>query len=269
LFFFERPATTNNTQRIPKHSEVTPELKIRETTNNEMQLQSKYRSKIYRDFRAIEASDWRVIVRYYENCEKQIRELDFEEYFEIMNTYTKALFEIGAYQKHLLMADAVIEASVMNNIKFLNGEDVFHRTLFKKAASCYHLHELEKCEHILRELIRIDPNDTNSGLFLKKCLRKMQSALVRQTRAAAVFLFLMSAIIICFEILLVRSFYPEYDDLVEASRNSIFLLGLVVLAGGDVFHRWRANREVDKFVAMLRRRKKGTVRNHSENVVLP
>ena len=219
-----------------------------------MQLQSKYRSKIYRDFRAIEATEWRAIVRYYESCEKEIRELEFDEYFEIMDAYTNALFEVGSYQKHLLMADAVIEASVMNNIKFLNGEDVFHRTLFKKAASCFHLHDLEQCDYILREILRIDPRDAHAAMFLKKCLRQMRPALVRQSRAAAVFLFLLSALVICLEILIVRPFYPMYDQLVEASRNTIFLLGFAVLAGGDLLHRWRTNREVDGFVEGLRRR---------------
>lgn len=229
---------------------------LRETTINIMQLQSKYRSKIYRDFRAIEATEWRTIVRYYESCEAQIRGLDFEEYFEILDAYTNALFEIGAYQKHLLMADAVIEASVMNNVKFLDGEDVFHRTLFKKAASCFHLHDLEQCEHILRELLRIDPYDQHTAMFLKKCLRRMHPALVRQTRAAAIFLFLLSALVICLEILIVRPFYPMYNRLVEASRNSIFFLGIAVLVGGDLLHRWQSNREVDTFVMMLKRRRK-------------
>lgn len=221
-----------------------------------MHLQSKYRSKIYRDFRAIEPGEWRNIVRFYEEHEQEIRALDFEEYFEMMVTYTNSLFETGAYQKHLLMADAVIEASVMNNVKFLHGEDVLQQALFRKAASCFYLYDLEKTDYILRELLRIDPCDEDCVLFLKKCLRKMRPALVRQSRAAGMFLFLLSAAIICVEMLIVRSFYPGYIELAMAGRNAAFLLGIVVIAGGDVLHRWRTSREVDGFVAMLRRRKR-------------
>ncbi len=220
-----------------------------------MQLQSKYRSKIYRDFRAIEPQEWRTVVRFYEACEKEIRTLDFEEYFEMMVAYTNALFEIGAYEKHLLMADAVIEASVMNNVKFFDGEDVFHKTLFKKAASCFHTWQLEKADYILREILRIDPYDEDAAMFLKKCLRKMRPSLVRQSRAAGMLCFLLGAVIVCFEMLIVRSFYPMYSGIFEASRSIVFFLGIAAIAGGDLLHRWQTNREVDRFVARLRKRK--------------
>ena len=78
--------------------------------------QSTYHSKEYRDFRAIEPGDWRGVVRFYEKNEAAIRGLDFEEYFELLLAYTDALSEIGAWQKHLLMADVVIEISVMENL---------------------------------------------------------------------------------------------------------------------------------------------------------
>lgn len=221
-----------------------------------MQLQSKYRSKIYRDFRAIEPSEWRTVVRFYEEYKSQITALEFEEYFEMQVAYTNALFEIGAYEKHLLMVDGVIEASVINNVKFFNGEDVFHQALFKKAASSFHTWQLEKADYILRELLRIDPYDEDAAMFLKKCLRKMRPVLVRQSRAAAIFCFLLGALIVSFEMLVVRNFYPMYTGIFEASRNSLFFIGVGVIAGGDVLHRWKTNREVDIFVLKLRRRKK-------------
>ncbi|MBI5916305.1 MAG: hypothetical protein HY842_13090 [Bacteroidetes bacterium] len=221
-----------------------------------MYPQSKYRSKIYRDFRAIEPGEWRKIVRFYEENEAQIRGLDFDEYFELMLAYTNALFEISEWQKHLLMADAVIEASVMENLKYFNGEDVFQHTLFRKAASCYQLLELEKTDHILRELLRIDPHDGESAWFLKKCLRKMRPSLVRQTRAAAIGLFLLTALIICLEMLVVRPFYADWARPVELLRIGTFFLGIAVLVAGDVLHRWRSNREVERFVEVVRRRRK-------------
>lgn len=221
-----------------------------------MQLQSKYRSKIYQDFRAIEPSEWRTVVRFYEEYKSQITALEFEEYFEMQVAYTNALFEIGAYEKHLLMVDGVIEASVINNVKFFNGEDVFHQALFKKAASSFHTWQLEKADYILRELLRIDPYDEDAAMFLKKCLRKMRPALIRQSRAAAIGCFLLGALIVCLEMLVIRNFYPDFTGIFEASRNTLFFSGVGVIAGVDVLHRWRTNHEVDVFVAKLRKRKK-------------
>ncbi|MCB0521091.1 MAG: hypothetical protein H6577_06795 [Lewinellaceae bacterium] len=220
------------------------------------QAKPTYHSKIYRDFRAIDGSEWRTVVRFYEEFEKDIRVLDFPEYFELLQAYAKALFEIGAYEKYLLMVDVVIEASVDNNIKFFKGEDVFHQLLFKKAASFYHTHELGKAEYILRELLRIDPFDGSSALFLKKCLRKTQPAFLRNARAAAILLFLFSALLICIEVLVIRNFYHQYTHLMEVSRNSVFFSGFALLAGSDLYHRGRTGKEVDDFVAAIRRKKR-------------
>ncbi len=217
---------------------------------------STYYSQLFRDFRAIEPGEWRTIVRFCEEYEKEVEGMEFEERFEVMLAYAKALFEIGDYPKHLKAADAVVEVSVMNNVRFFNGEDVFHNTLFKKAASLYHLHELEKADYILRELLRIDPFDKDSISFLKKCLRHARSNFVRQGRAVAMVLFLASAVVIAFELLWVSSFYKEHEATVRGFRNALFVSGLVVLAACDVFHRWRTGQEVDVFVAGIRRRKK-------------
>ena len=215
-----------------------------------------YQAKVYREFQAIEPKEWRTIVRFYEEYQKEIGELDFEAFFEIVTAYTNALFEIGAYDKHLRMTDTVIELSVINNVRFFNGEDVFHSMLFKKAASCYHTHELEKADYILRELVRIDPFDEDASRFLKKCLRKKHPAFVQKMRAAAILAFLFSALLICIEFLLIHSFYPQYNSLFEVVRNSVFFLGWVFIIAGDIIHRWKSIREVDEFVAVQRKRKR-------------
>jgi len=218
--------------------------------------QSTSYSRIYRDFRAIEATEWRTVIRFYEEFEPVIQGVEFDEYFEILLAYVKALFEIGAFEKHLEMADKVIEVSVMNNVKFFNGEDVLQDTLFKKAASKFQLHEYERCDYILRELLRIDPYHKDGTMFLKKCLRKMNSALVRQTRAVSISLLLLSAIVICFEMLAIRNFFPEYDHDIEIFRNLLLVISLTILVGGILFHRLRCGREVDNFVDNLKKRKK-------------
>lgn len=221
-----------------------------------MLSQSTYHSKEYRDFRAIEPGDWRCVIRFYEKNEAAIRGLDFEEYFELLLAYTDALFEIGAWQKHLLMADVVVETSVMENLPEFNGREVFKHSLFRKAASHFNLLELQQTEHVLRELLRIAPHDSDCAVFLQKCLRTMRPWLVRQTRALAVVLFFVAALTIVLEILVVRNFYESYTMTVRYAWWGTLGLGLVALAGGEVFHRWRCKREVERFVGGVRERRK-------------
>lgn len=220
-----------------------------------MYPQSKYRSKLYRDYRAIEPGEWRKLVHFYEENEAEIRTLDFDEYFELMNAYTNALFEIGSWQKHLLMADAVIEASIQENIGEFQGEDVFQHTLFRKAASCYQLYEPERTEYILRELLRINPKHTDASLFLKKCLRTMRPWLVRQTRALAVLLFFLAAATILLELFVVRNFYEHLTRTVQFLWWGILALGALVLASGELLHYLRCDREVENFVRGVRARR--------------
>jgi len=221
-----------------------------------MYSQSKYRSKLYRDYRAIEPGEWRKLVHFYEANEAEIRGLDFDEYFELMNAYTNALFEIGAWQRHLLMADAVIEASIQENVQEFHGEDVFQHTLFRKAASCFQLFEPERTEYILRELLRINPNHADAALFLKKCLRNMRPWTVRQTRAAAVVLFFVAALAILLQIFVVRNFYEHLTRPVDIFWWSALALGILVLGMGEALHYWRCDREVENFLRVVKIRRR-------------
>jgi tetratricopeptide (TPR) repeat protein len=214
-----------------------------------------YKSKLYTEFLALDSKDWRTRIRFFEEHQSSIERLELREYFELLLAYNNALFAIGNYEKHLKSADTVIEISILNNIVFYNGEDIYRNTLFKKAASCFHTHRLELTEYILRELLRMDPFDSDSTQFLKRCLRQSHPVWLRQCRAISILIFLISAVIICVEMLLIRTFYVEYQDFVEALRNFLFFLGILLLIGSDFLHRFNTNRQVNLFVAEIKREK--------------
>ena len=216
---------------------------------------STYHSKVYLAFIEIESNDFQQIMRYYEENEEEIRALEFDEFFELLVAYVNALFESGHYEKHLVSVDVVIENSILRNIQYFKGEDIYRKMLFKKAASLYNLHQYDKADYVLRELIKIDPFEKDSIQFLKKCLRKGKSGLIRVTRAAAIFFFLLTAAIIAFEILSVRPFHNTYTRYVEAGRIGTFIFGLLVLLGGQLVHRWRIEKEVNDFAESIKKQK--------------
>ncbi len=163
-----------------------------------------YYSKTYRTFLSLDEMAFQELIHFFEENEKEIRELDFEEYFEVLTAYVTALFEVGAYREHLLMVDVVIETSIINNIVEHKGEDLFRRMLFRKAASLYHTGQFQKAEHVLAELLRMDREDQGAILFLKKCLRTHYPQIRSNAHAVAVFLFLLTAFVIALEVLLIR-----------------------------------------------------------------
>lgn len=219
-------------------------------------FQSTYHSRVYKDFKEIESNAHRQIIRFFEKHEKMINRLDFEEYFELLVAYVDALFEIGVYQKHLSLVDEVIENSISFNIHFYKGEDLFYIMLFKKAASHFNLHQYKKAEHILRELIKIKPEDQEAASFLKRCLRRRGSKLLSVARATSILLFLLTACVICVEVLFVRPFYEMYASKIEALRIGTFIAGIIALILGDFLHRAIIEARVNSFAEKLKNNNK-------------
>ncbi len=205
-----------------------------------------YYSQLYRNFRAIEPTEYRRVVRFFEKYEKNILQLDFDEYFDTVFVYANALFEVGEYRKHIFMCDVILETSVRENMTHLNGTEVFRSTLFKKAASHFNLNEYEKTAHILSELLKMDREDKLAARFLERTYRMWQPRLIRNTRACAVFLFLLSAFIICVEVLIVKSFFETATPYFTFTRNALFVVALFILLSGEWTHRLWAKYKVKK-----------------------
>lgn len=218
-------------------------------------LTSTYHSKLYRGFKEIEPNEYHSLVRYYEAYEEKIKQLEFSEFFELLILYTEALFEIGAYQNHSLMVDAAIEISVVNNIKFYNKKDIYFELLFKKAASCYNLMKYDEAEHILRELIKMDPYNSISIRFLNKCLLRKKSFFIRGAQALSVVFFLLAAMVISVELIIIRPLYEMHTSSFEFYRNSIFILGVFILGGSELISRFEIKRQVNAFVVQAKKRK--------------
>lgn len=222
-----------------------------------MQLPSTYHSRLYRDFKAIEPNAYRDIIRFYEEREAQILELEFGECFDMMISYANALFEIGNYRGYLLMVDPVVESSVRYNISTYRGEDIYRLLLFRKAAALYHNLETEKAEYILRELVHIDPYDRDCILFIKKCYRTRQNAIKRNSRALCVFLLLSAALVAGVEVLVIRPFFQHLTPVVERTRYLLMASGLLILGAGELLLMWKAHRYTWAMVHRLRE-KRGT-----------
>ena len=214
-----------------------------------------YYTKVYRDFKAIESTAFREIIRFYEKEEDKILRLDFDEFFECLVAYVDALFEIGAYRKHLLLVDVVIEKSITNNITLHKGQQVFHKMLFRKAASLYNTNELEKATYVLSELLKMEPDDEMVSRFYQKCRLKARPKLLNHARATSVFLLLLSALLISLEVLFVRPFYDIHILLVVQVRTILFVLGILSMLGGFGLNYYLAFRDTANFVESIRKKR--------------
>ena len=113
------------------------------------------RSQTYEAFLAIEESAYKERIQYIEENFFMLRQLEAEEYFDMMVLYGEALFEAGEYARQAKLADHIVEMSIERNILKHRDQDVYFETLFKKAASLHNLDKIDQAE-LSAFMIRID-----------------------------------------------------------------------------------------------------------------
>ncbi len=204
-------------------------------------------SPFYRDFRSIDPADKQRLIRRYEEEEQAIGQLDPYEYFDLTVRYVDALFATGAYQKHLLMVDLVIYTAIDQNISEHEGEDVYSRMLFHKAASAFRLRDFELTQHICRELIKMAPSNPLYQRFYRTALFSSAKKWLQFGRASFIFCILAAALAIVLDLLIVRHFFPTEHRAMLWLRNDLLLLGLLGLVGSYVYAYFLAARQVKGF----------------------
>lgn len=192
--------------------------------------------------------------RYVEKHESALRKLDQDEFYDILVIYLDALFECGEYDVFLSRIDEGIAMTVDRPVYGRREEDLFHHLLFRKAAACFHKGEEKQCVHILRELLRLNPEHALAARFLVRCENKTQQSARQTIRAISIGLFLSTVLVLVLETLWIRPFFAEGVSLVVWLRNCLFVSGWVVLVGGEGLLFGRSLYSVNQFLRNLPKR---------------
>ncbi len=216
-----------------------------------------HRSDTYEAFLAIEETAYKEKIQYIEENFFMLRQLEAGEYFDMMVLYGEALFEVGEYARQAKLADHIVEMSMERNIIRHREQDVYFETLFKKAASLHNLDKIDQAVHILKELVKINPDHESTKLFLINCIIRQKKPLVRPYRNISLALLLSSALLIAIELILVRRLWPSWTMIIEMIRNGLFIGGVILLIAGEVMVRYRAVEDVYSFSRETKKKKEG------------
>ncbi len=186
-------------------------------------------SQIYKTFQAIEPDAHRAVIRFFERREDEILNLEFHEFFELLIAYGDALFKIGDYTTFIKVSNSIIEQSIYHNIQYHKDIDIYQHTLYQKAAAYYQIHHYKKAEHILVELVKINPKNKLVKRFLRKVMSQEKVPFVRKARAISVLLYLVAILIILVDILLGNSFLNAYAQNIRYLWMAFIVLGIVLL----------------------------------------
>ena len=194
----------------------------------------KYKSSLYKEFQSINKQSHRKLIAFFERNQGELVHLDFDHYFDLLTDYADALFESGLYHKYIEVAEDILLSSIQQNIFIYKGKDLYNRTLFRKAAAYYNLHQHSQAEFLLRELIKIDPYDIIALRFYQRVLYKLGHPLLQQSRSIFVMVIFMAASITGLELLIIRPFYADWVPYFETSRNVLFISAISILVLGDL-----------------------------------
>lgn len=240
--------------RMPTTALKLPPIHTNELSNIMYFLPAE-RLRLYRNFKSIEVSDFNGLIYFYEQHEDGIRALDFEQYLDCTLMYTDALYDAANHGKHLVMVDHLLELVIMQNVVDWDGQDLYHHLLFKKSASNYHLGEFAKSERILREIIKIYPDDRLAAVYLNRVLLHQKPAWIFRARAATVGFALLAVLVIALEILAAPYFFPDWLKPMQIGHNLLIGLSLATLTVGEAGHTLRSWWLTRNFVQQARKKK--------------
>ncbi len=133
-------------------------------------------ANLYAHFREVGVHSYRSVVQFWDMHREEIYRLPVKRYFEVLNEYGRALFELGKYKNYLAVAEEVLELSIEYNIPTWEDKDIIRHILIKKAAAHYHLFETEQAEHLLKELLKLESEHKTARLLLERCMMRKKKA---------------------------------------------------------------------------------------------
>jgi hypothetical protein len=207
-----------------------------------MYLSPTYRLKLYRNFKALEVNDFYGVVRYYEQHEEALHALEMEEYLDCTLTYANALYETADYARHNVMCDHLLELTMAEGLDRWGGEDLFSQLLLRKSLALYHSGDLPQATHILRQLVRIRPDDAVARHLYLNCLLRQRPKVLLYVRAVALLLILVAAVGVGLVGVVVQAFFPDWFVVGWWLSGGLLALGLGLLLGGELWHFWRCQR---------------------------
>jgi len=212
-------------------------------SDSKVDIQHDIYHTVYHDYQMISESDFYEKIRFYESNFSIIESSPEAYRLELSLQYVEALYVVEAYYDFLLKVDDLIIKVVEDNIVSVDGHDLYQELLYMKAIALYHTLDYIKSDKVLTDLVRIDPEQEE----YKQAYIKNQYGLIQyngqKNRGASIALFLLTAIIIGIELLVVKPFHSEIELYVQITRWTTFALGISSMIGYELYSRIQSQKK--------------------------
>ena len=211
--------------------------------------------ELYTSFKETGQQSFRSIVDFWDEHQNELYQLPLDKYFDLLNTYARALFELGKYKKYLDRAEEILSISFEFNITHWEDKDVVIHVLVKKAAAHFHLYEVGKSKKTLLQVLTLDSSHSTAHHLLQRCLNRQNRGTKQVWRAITILLMLGAALSVAIELIVFRPFFPEIVELTEYVRIGLFVAGLSIWAGAETIQWLREKKQCRRIIQNLSAKK--------------
>ena len=203
-------------------------------------------NKIFVQYFNLGETAYREKVRFFEENIRIFDILQFEIKIEIEIDYIFCLFELGKYERYLNKVDVLIETVIKENIFTIDQINVYNELLFKKAACLYQLSRFKESEFILKQLIKMEKENTlYLGLYVV-CKRKILKENFLNIKAMAIVSFL-TVITITTSQILTFPLLENYANTLMLMKIVLFVIGVVIILFLEISFQYLLYRESGMF----------------------
>jgi hypothetical protein len=145
--------------------------------------------------------------------------------------YANALFETQEYDAHIETSNYILEQSIINNVRYIDGEDVYMTVLHKKTHAHLSLGEVETAQKLATQLVRLDLKHQFYPTLLHQCFLAKRPSWIRSLLKMSAITTVTAAIIT----IVFSSFYlslPSQAIVIPYSLLLVATVGLLATAIG-------------------------------------
>jgi hypothetical protein len=214
-----------------------------------MHLQYQQPSELLAHFRQIPANQHFAIIRFFEQNTPVLGNLPIRDYVILLSFYVDALYEEGGFDAQVLSnTEELLELSIIHNVQYVDGQDIYLRTLLQRAVAFIHLGKIAEATHLAKQLLRLAPEQKVCRQLLHDCLMMQRPNWVQQAWAGAILVVLVAMLLSFTEILLPQSWH----DVAASTLNTLSLAGFAgaisLLLAGVVGHHYYVRRQIRRNV---------------------
>lgn len=201
---------------------------------------------LYKSYLSIDSSAFHEVIRFYNENRHSISAIPYRMRLEILTDYAFALFETEDYRNFIILADALIEEVISENIYTHKGRDVYRDLLYLKASAHMQLNELQKTKYILNELLKIYPDDKKIKNVYILNEQNLLRSYTNDLKLVGIISIILSGFLLVSEWLVIGPFMEQYLNMAQVFRNAILILGVGLLLASEGIVRVKATRNMKK-----------------------